>query len=317
MSRNNYYDSFPTGVWNFMHVGDTNPPAEHCSNDGGVPSTVVYDTPVIREKPYIIKEGNSYKLMKPYLETNKRGLTPNNWDNAEEIDFSNVYVASETDSAATINAKLAEGNHLVLQPGNYHLEAAIQVENANTVVLGLGLATLIPTNGNSCIEVGDVDGVAVAGILFQAGTTHSDSLLKVGSGNYAGNAANPVSLHDMFARVGGPTDNTIEQVSVRTMAEVNTGHVIIDDTWFWRADHDIGGLVSAERNPVDNGIVVNGDNVTAYGLACEHTLGDMAYWTGENGKTFFYQSEFPYDVDSTWSSKGYAGYTVADNVANH
>jgi len=52
--------------------------------------------------------------MKPYLEINKRGTTPNNWDNAEEIDFSNVYVASESDSAATINAKLNEGLHLVL-----------------------------------------------------------------------------------------------------------------------------------------------------------------------------------------------------------
>lgn len=207
LTRNCNYADFPNGVWNFMHVGDSNPPAEHCSNNGGIPSTVEYNTPVIREKPYIIKDGSSYKLMKPYLETNKRGTTPNDWQNAEEIDFSNVYVASESDSAATINAKLNEGLHLVLQPGQYHLESAIQINNANTVVLGLGLATLIPTNGNSCIEVGDVDGVAVGGILFQAGTTHSDSLLKVGSSGYSGNASNPVSLHDMFARVGGPTNS--------------------------------------------------------------------------------------------------------------
>lgn len=104
----------------------------------------------------------------------------------------------------------------------------------------------------------------------------------------------------MFARVGGPTSNLTEQVSVRTMVEVNTGHVVIDDTWFWRADHDIDGLVKDQRNPVDNGIVVNGDDVTVYGLACEHTLGDMAYWAGNNGKTYFYQSEFPYDVDEAW-----------------
>lgn len=176
---------------------------------------------------------------------------------------------------------------------------------------------MIPTNGNSCIEVGNVDGVTVSGILFQAGTVHSDSLLKIGSGNYAGNASNPVVLHDMYARVGGPTDNTIEQVSARTMAEVNSGNVVIDGTWFWRADHDIGGLVSAERNPVDNGLVVNGDHVTAYGLACEHTLGEMTYWAGDYGKTYFYQSEMPYDVGSDWEAKGYAGYTVADNVTNH
>jgi len=99
---------------------------------------------------------------------------------------------------------------LVLQPGQYKLDAPIKVNNANTVVLGLGLATLIPTNGNSALEVGDVDGVAIAGILFQASSTHSDSLLKVGSGNYAGDASNPVSLHDMFARVGGPSNNLTE-----------------------------------------------------------------------------------------------------------
>lgn len=103
--------------------------------------------------------------MKPHVEFNKRGITTG-WDNAEEIDFSDVYVASASDSAATINAKLNEGLHLVFQPGQYHLESAITVNNANTVVLGLGLATLIPTAGNSAIEVGDVDGVVVAGVLL-------------------------------------------------------------------------------------------------------------------------------------------------------
>lgn len=68
---------------------------------------------MIREKPYIIQENGSYKLMKPNVEFNKRGITEG-WDNAEEIDFSNVYVAKSSDSAATINAKLNEGLHLIL-----------------------------------------------------------------------------------------------------------------------------------------------------------------------------------------------------------
>jgi len=51
--------------------------------------------------------------MKPNVEFNKRGITEG-WDNAEEIDFSNVYVAKSSDSAATINAKLNEGLHLIL-----------------------------------------------------------------------------------------------------------------------------------------------------------------------------------------------------------
>lgn len=75
ITRNCGYSEFPNGVWNFLHVGDYSPPAEHCSNNGGVPSTVVTETPVIREKPYIIKDNNSYKLMKPKVEFNKRGTT--------------------------------------------------------------------------------------------------------------------------------------------------------------------------------------------------------------------------------------------------
>jgi len=59
--------------------------------------------------------------MVPKVETNKRGHTVN-WENADEVDFSQVYVAYETDSAATINSKLDEGLHLLLQPGQYKLD---------------------------------------------------------------------------------------------------------------------------------------------------------------------------------------------------
>lgn len=300
MTRNNDYRSTTGGNWNFVHVGDLNPPVEHCTNYGGHPSTTIYNTPIVREKPYIIKDGDSFKLMKPHIEIQKRGLSPNNWNYATEIDFSQVYVASDSDSAATINAKLAEGLHLVFQPGQYHLEDHIYVNNPDTVVLGLGLATLIPTNGNAALKVGNVDGVVIAGLLFQASTTKSEVLLQVGDEGYAGDAYNPVTLHDMFARVGGPNDSNNEQVSVETMAVINTSHVVIDNTWFWRADHDVAGSVYAQRNPVSTGFVVNGDHVTAYGLAVEHTLGEMTKWNGNYGKTYFYQSELPYDVDTEW-----------------
>jgi len=117
-------------------------------------------------------DGSSYKLMRPRVETNKVGPTPN-WENADEIDFSDVYVANEKDTAATINAKVAEGLHLLFQPGNYHLEDSIKITKADTVVLGMGLATLIPTNGTAAIEVGNVDGVRVAGLLLEAGPKNS------------------------------------------------------------------------------------------------------------------------------------------------
>lgn len=124
------------------------------------------------------------------------------------------------------------------------METSIKVKNANTVILGLGIATLITTSDEPCIEVGDVDGVRVAGILFQAGEKNSEALLKWGSDSkYAGNIENPGVASDIFARVGGPNDPSIETVTTGSMMVVNSGYVVIDNTWLWRADHDVTGDV--------------------------------------------------------------------------
>ena len=96
---------------------------------------------------------------------------------------------------------------------------------------------MIPTNGTSAIEVGNVDGVRIGGILLEAGFGATDSLLKFGNLGYAGNAANPSSISDVFARVGGT--NATGDVRADKMVTVNSGNVIIDDVWLWRADHDI------------------------------------------------------------------------------
>jgi hypothetical protein len=52
-----------------------------------------------------------------------------------------------SDSAATINAALTQGRHLLFQPGVCRLNDTIRITRPDTVVLGLGLATLIPTTG--------------------------------------------------------------------------------------------------------------------------------------------------------------------------
>lgn len=86
----------------------------------------------------------------------------------------------------------------------------------------------------------------------------------------------------------------------------------------WRGDHDIYGGVYNSDNAVQTGLEVNGDGVYGYGLACEHTLGDMLVWNGEKGRAYFYQSEFPYDVtQANYGDKGYAAYKVGDNVTDH
>ncbi len=55
---------------------------------------------------------------------------------------------------------------MVLSPGNYNLNAPIKVTNPNTVVLGLGMATLISASGNAVLTIDGVDGVRVAGLLL-------------------------------------------------------------------------------------------------------------------------------------------------------
>lgn len=131
------------------------------------------------------------------------------WDNDSvntvSVSFENVYVAKNaSDTAESINAKLAEGLHLVLTPGIYRLDAPLQVAQKGQVVLGLGLATLVPTAGTSAITVAAVDGVRVAGLLIQAGEKESPTLLEWGDEGYAGDATDPGVISDVFVRVGGP-----------------------------------------------------------------------------------------------------------------
>jgi len=301
-----------------VFVGNTGAHGSHCSHTGGGPYSTVSSTPIIAEKPYVtIDAAGKYYLEIPKPETNKVGPT-SNYNNVQEVDFANVFVAKETDSAATINSHLSSGNHVVLSPGNYKLSDSILITQANQVLLGVGWPTLIASAGHPAIIVSNVDGVRVAGILLEAGQNKTTSLLQWGTGTYSGSGANPGVVSDVFARVGGTNDPSQYQVQADVMFQINSGNVVIDNTWLWRADHGVSGEVYNGDNPNLHGAVVNGANVTAYGLASEHQLQDLVQWNGENGKTYFYQSELPYDVtEANFGTPGYTAYRVASGVQNH
>ena len=189
------------------------------------------------------------------------------------------------------------------------------------MLLGLGLATLIAANGLPAVAVANVDGVRVAGVLLQAGAKPTSTLLQWGVGSYAGDAASPGVLSDVFARVGGPD---LTPVQATSMIEVNSSHVIGDNLWLWRADHTVStvdnpkGLVKDGANPCSHGLRVHGDDVTMYGAAVEHTLGDLTQWYGERGRSYFYQSELPYDVtQANFGDLGFVGYRVGPAVMQH
>ncbi|URN96852.1 MAG: discoidin domain-containing protein [Candidatus Pristimantibacillus lignocellulolyticus] len=317
-SRNSQYNNWTNGVWNMVFVGDSNPPTGQFPDP---PYTVVEKTPIIREKPYLyVDNAGQYQVFVPSLQTNTQGVS---WANGstpgKSISIDQFYIAREdTSTAASINAALSQGKNLLFTPGNYHLNDTIRITNANTVVLGIGLPTLIPDNGQITMSVADVDGVQIAGLVFDAGPVNSSTLLEVGpTGSSNTHTSNPISLHDLTFRTGGAT-NGKNDVAIM----INSNNVIGDHFWIWRADHGAGA--GWNSNVSKNGLVVNGNNVTLYGLFNEHHNEYQTIWNGNGGRLYFYQSEIPYDVpsQSAWMSNngsvnGYASYKVADTVTNH
>ncbi|WP_328464696.1 discoidin domain-containing protein [Actinoplanes sp. NBC_00393] len=312
LTRNSQIASNTNGVWNQAFVGVQGAPS--AAGYPNPPYTTIANTPVIREKPYLYDGG----VFVPSLRTNSTGIS---WANGNTpgttIPLSQFYVAKPGDSAARINQALAQGLNLLFTPGIYQIDQTINVNRANTVVLGLGYATIIPMNGITAMQVADVDGVKVAGILFDAGTTLSPNLLVMGqSGSSANHAANPSSVQDVFLRVGG----YIAGKATNSLL-VNSNNVIIDHIWAWRADHGNAGTYAWNTAIGDHGLIVNGNDVTAYGLFVEHYQKYQVIWNGNGGRTYFFQNEMPYDppTQAAWrtGANGYAAYKVADSVNTH
>jgi hypothetical protein len=317
ISRNTEWGSWSGANWNMVFVGIPHPPNGEWP---APPYTKVGETPIVREKPFLqVDASGNYSVRVPSLRTRSVGIT---WHSGttpgRSIPLSRFYIARpDADSAATLNAHLSKGENLLFTPGIYKLTEPLRVLHPNTVVLGLGYATLQPTNGTAAMTTADVDGIIVAGLLFDAGEKQSPILLEVGpDGSKARHLRNPISLHDIFFRVGGAGVGRAE-----VNLKINSSDTIIDHTWIWRADHGSG--VGWLSNTSTNGLIVNGDNVTAYGLFVEHHQQFQVVWNGNHGRTYFYQSEIPYDPPDQASyvsapgTNGWASYKVANDVTSH
>lgn len=319
LSRNCNWKAWMGANWNMVFVG-----TKEGKNPQGtwpvVPYTAVEKTEVMQEKPFLIYDDKAgYMVYVPKERENATGVSWENGSEGEKIPIEQFYVAKpEKDTAETMNQALEEGKNLLLTPGIYDLTEPIVVNRADTIVLGMGLATLRAANGTACMETGDVQGLIIAGLLFDSGETKSDNLLVVGTEKEAsGDAEKNNYLSDLFFRVGG-TD-TEKPVSVKCCATINSGHVIGDNFWVWRADH--GDHVAWDENEAENGIIINGDDVTMYALMVEHFKQYQTIWNGNRGKVYMYQSEIPYDVPAqeVWVShegqkNGYASFYVDDAV---
>jgi hypothetical protein len=325
--RNSELGSWTNGVWNQVFAGDIGAPAQcfPAQASCGGPYTTLATTPASREKPYLYIDGDgNYRVFVPAARQDSVG---DSWSSGptqgRSIPLSDFFVARPTDSIQAINSQLARGRNLLLTPGVYDVDQTIKVKRADTVVLGLGFATLTATGGVPALTVADVPGVDIAALIFDAGSTNSPVLLQIGSQHAAGGAArahngwsdpaDPTGLQDVFFRIGGP------HLGKATVSlEVNSDNVVLDDIWAWRADHGSG--VGWTQNTADTGVIVNGDDVTATGLFVEHYQKFQVIWNGASGTDVFFQSEMPYDVpnQAAWMSApdtlGYAAVKVNDSA---
>ena len=321
-TRNSDIDSWSNGVWNQVFMGDNGAPA----TDFAAPNyyTTLPSTPVSEEEPFLYTDSRGdYNVFVPAVRHDSVG--PSYASGAEagtSIPLRHFFVANPDTPVWAINAALAFGRNLILTPGVYHLPQPIEVTHPGTVVMGLGFATLIPEDGNVSMETANVPGIKLSGMIFDAGPRNSPALLVVGGhrgfahAGWTGSASEPTLVQDVFFRVGGA-----EAGRVTTSLIVNTDHTILDDVWSWRADHG-AAPVGWTINTADSGLIVNGDDVDAYGLFVEHYQKFEVIWNGRNGEDVFFQNEMPYDPpsQSAWMSgpttDGYAAFLVTPRAKN-
>jgi len=314
-SRNSQWGKWIGGNWNMMFVGVPDAPAE---NWPAKPYTTVKETPIIREKPFMAIDEKGFIVKIPKIKKNSSGASwVNHVFNEKVLRLNDFYIANpRTDSSESINAALKKGKNLLFTPGIYSLDKSLKITRQGTVIMGIGMPSLVPTTGNSTMDVSDVDGVTVCGIVIDAGSIRSEILFQVGEPNSTkSHKADPTFIFDVFVRVGGPAQGMATSCLV-----LNSKDVCVDHIWLWRADH--GNGVAWDKNKGANGLVVNGENVTIYGLFVEHFQEYQTLWNANNGRVYFYQSEMPYDppTPDEWKHDGiygYASYKVSDKVTSH
>ena len=316
--RNSTLDGWTNGVWNQVFSGVVGAPAQcfPAQASCGGPYTTVPTSRLTRDAPYLYVDADGrYDVFVPAAQRDSRGESWSNGPTAgSSIPIADFFVAKPTDGAQAIDNALARGQNVLFTPGVYHVDRTIKVKRAGTVVLGLGFPTLVPENGVVTMSVADVPGVKLSGLLLDAGPVSSPVLLQVGTPHaHKSDPADPTSLQDVFFRIGGATPG-----KAATSLVVNSDDVLLDDIWAWRADH--GNGVGWTANTANTGVVVNGDDVTAYGLFVEHYQQYEVIWNGQNGSVVFFQNEMPYDPPSqaAWMEApgvdGWAALKVADGV---
>jgi hypothetical protein len=313
------------GSYNMVWQGCVNPPQADNAN------SPIPTTPIIREKPFLfIDNDGEYKVFVPAWQKDRVGVSWSSKDmgkgQVQDL-LTKWYVAKEGDTDVEINNALKAGKNIFFTPGHYALNAPIQVNRKDAILLGAGIAsvTLEPAEKNiwGCIYADDKDGVIVAGLLMDSFNSTTYQIRIGNEGANANHAADPILLADITCRVGGVQSKNIQ---IQASMQINSSNVVGDHFWLWRADHGSqkGGDARWQRDRCKNGLIVTGNDVTLYALFTEHYQEYEVLWLGERGRTYFFQNEPPYDApnQASWSSQGgrvdgYAAFKVANTVKEH
>ena len=332
-ARNSQFGGWSNAVWNQVFTGVEGAPDDSTYPDP--PYTVLDTTVLSREKPFLYVDDNGdffVRVADAQVET--RGISwGDGFPPGRSIPLEEFHVVQPGDSIQKMNVELAKRSHLLFTPGMYEMTEGIEIKHPDTVVLGIGIPTLTAFNGSTPVTIKDNPGIVVAGITVDAGSEMSEVLFQVGKTEGARGAAkadpmNPITLSDIYFRVGGPYIGKTE-----TALQIDSDHVLVDHTWVWRADHGVEGFDRNDgvfgdnarwREVIGNqGLIVNGDDVTATGLFVEHFQKYNTTWNGERGRVYLYQNELPYDPPSQaeWTADdgtlGWAAYKVTEGVKEH
>ena len=322
--RNSDIDGWSNGVWNQVFSGDVGAPAQSFSATSGDPGgtspyTTLATSPETQEEPFLYQDAQGgFNVFVPALQHNSVGTSWSGGTTAgSSVPIRKFFIATPSTPVLEIDLALALGKDLILTPGIYDLDAPIVVTRPDTIVLGLGFPTLIPQHGTPAMVVSNVRGAKLSGMIFDAGPVNSPVLLQVGllPGDFGSNASDPTLVQDVFFRIGGA-----EPGSATDSLVVNSSNTILDDIWAWRADHGAG--VGWTDNVGEHGLIVNGNNVTAYGLFIEHYEKTEIIWRGQGGTDVFLQNEMPYDPPSqaAWmqnaTTDGYPAFELTPNVTS-
>ena len=215
----------------------------------------------------------------------------------DSLPLSSFYIATVAagDNAETMNAALASGKNLLLDPGTYVLDAPLTIAKPDKVVMGLGdpvlradnTATLVVKNSAPSTVLSKFNADGRAFDPADMGPFAHNQVVIGDTPHGAGSRNDPTALTDVSS-VSGSTNGFLlnQNYTILNQGEIQTNNNSGDGytTTNWAASSG------------NTGAIVNGDHNTWQGIWLEHFKKTEITWNGEYGNVEFLENERPLTV---------------------